>query len=137
MRERKSVEGAIAAVLALTSHGVTSTGITGAYHARRLAPLRVHHLRMWEMAEDANVVALQQLKMAVGAISNREIAQRIKDALRVDYDWVIDGIQLPTYPIPDHPPMRPNPGCIDLVGCSFPLFFCFPVFPTRLFLLRF
>ena len=56
--------------------------------------------------------------LADGALPPSEVAQRIKEAMepsRDDAGAILDFV----YPVPGHPPMRPEPGYIDFV-CSFP-----------------
>ena len=77
------------------------SGIIGAYHTQRVAPLMSHTLPLYLMALGAS---LDGTALADGALSPSEVAQRIKEAmepLKDDADIILDFM----YPVPGHPPM--------------------------------
>ena len=53
------------------------------------------------------------------ALPPSKVAQRIKEAMEPSKDTA--GVVLDyVYPVPGHPPMRPEPGFIDFVSSLFP-----------------
>ena len=88
------------------------SGIIGAYHMRRVAPLMRPVLPLHMMAPGAS---LDGTTLTEGALSPSEVAQRIKEAMEPSWDnagTVLDFV----YPVPGHPPMRSEPGYIDFVS---------------------
>ena len=61
------------------------SGIMGAYHTRRVAPLMSCTLPMYLMAPDTS---LDGMALAAGALSLFEVAQRIKEAMEPSWDDV-------------------------------------------------
>ena len=60
--------------------------------------------------------------LADEALPPTEVAQRIKEAMEPSKD--ITGVVLDfIYPVPGHPPMRPESGFIDFVSSPFPCLF--------------
>ena len=60
-------------------------------------------------------VSLDGTTLAEGALSPSEVAQQIKEAMepsRNDASAILDFV----YPVPGHPPMRPEPGYISFVS---------------------
>ena len=92
------------------------SGIIGAYHTRRVAPLMSRALPLYLMAPGAS---LEGTTLADGALPPTEVAQRIKEAMEPSKDTT--GIVLDfVYPVPGHPPMQPKPRFIDFVSSPFP-----------------
>ena len=92
------------------------SGIIGAYHTRRVAPLMKRVLPLHMMALG---VSLEGTTLAEGALSPSEVAQRIKEAMepsRDDADTVLDFV----YPMPGHPPMWLELGYIDFISSLSP-----------------
>ena len=90
------------------------SGIIGAYHTRRVAPLMSRALPLYLMVPAAS---LDGTALADGVLSPSEVAQRIKEAMEPSQDdagTILDFV----YPVPGHPPMRLEPGFINFV--SFP-----------------
>ena len=90
--------------------------IIGAYHTRRVAPLMRHTLPLHMMTPGAS---LDGTALVEGALSPSEVAQRVTEAMepsRDDACAVLDFV----YPVPGHPPMRPEPGVFLLCKLSFP-----------------
>ena len=88
------------------------SGIIRAYHVRRVAPLMSHALPLYLMAPGAS---LDGTTLVDGALSPSKVVQRIKEAMEPPWDdtgAILDFV----YPVPGHPPMRPEPGYIDFVG---------------------
>ena len=88
------------------------SGIIGAYHARRVVPLMAHVLPLYQMVPEAS---FEGTTLADDALPPSEVAQRIKEAMEPSKDnasVVLDFM----YPMPGHPPMRLEPGFIDLVS---------------------
>ena len=91
-------------------------GIIGAYHTWRVAPLMKRALPLHMMVPG---VSLEGMALAEGALSPSEVAQCIKEAMepsRDDAGAILDFV----YPVPGHPPMRPEPGFIDFVSSFSP-----------------
>ena len=64
------------------------------------------------------------------ALAPSEVAQRIKEAMEPSKDTAGSALE-PVYPVPGHPPMRPEPGVLEFVSFFFPvlpLSFEFPTF---------
>ena len=75
------------------------SGIIGAYHAWRMAPLMRHTLPLHMMVPGAS---LDKTTVAEGALSPSEVAQRIKEVMgpsRDDAGVVLDFV----YPVPSIP----------------------------------
>ena len=90
------------------------SGIIGAYHTQRVAPLMSRVLPLYLMAHRA---LLEGTTLVDEALPPTEVAQRIKEAMEPSKDNA--GIVLDfMYPVPGHPPMRPEPGFFEFV--SFP-----------------
>ena len=74
------------------------SGIIGAYHARRVAPLMRPALPLHMMAPGAS---LDGTTLAKGALYPSEVAQRIKEAMEPPWDdtgAILDFV----YPMPGH-----------------------------------
>jgi len=85
---------------------VKGSGIIGAYHTRRVAPLMSHALPLYLMAPEAS---LDGTALADEALSPSKVAQRIKEAMEPSKDDV--GIVLDfMYLVPGHPQCVWNQG---------------------------
>ena len=95
------------------------SGIIGAYHARRVAPLMACRLPLYQMVPEAS---FEGTALTDEALPPSEVAQRIKEAMEPTKDSVGAVLDF-VYPVPGHPPMRPEPGFVDFVSflspCSF------------------
>ena len=88
------------------------SGIIGAYHARRVAPLMAHALPLHGMVPG---VSFEGTMLVDEALPPSEVAQRIKEAMEPLKDTT--GATLDhVYPVPGHPPMRPEPGFLEFVS---------------------
>ena len=88
------------------------SGIIGAYHARRVAPLMAHALPLYQMVPGAS---FEGTPLADEALPPSEVAQHIKEAMEPTKDSagaVLDFV----YPVLGHPPMRPELGFVDFVS---------------------
>ena len=95
------------------------SGIIGAYHARRVAPLMARALPLYQMVPEAS---FEGTVLVDEALPYSEAAQRIKEAMEPTKDSVgaiLDFVN----PVPGHPPMRPEPGFIDFVSFLSPYSF--------------
>jgi hypothetical protein len=102
-KDKKKIQDHTAAIRILKEIGLKGLGIIRAYHARRLAPL---------MAPGASLLGTT---LPEEALPNSEIVLRIKEAMEPPQDEagaVLDFI----YPVPGHPPMRPEPGFIEFIS---------------------
>ena len=88
------------------------SGIIGAYHMRRVAPLMRRVLPLHMMAPG---VSLEGTMLAEGALSPSKVAQHIKEAMEPSWDDTGAALDF-VYPVPGHPPMRPEPEYIDFVS---------------------
>ena len=61
------------------------SGVIGAYHARRVAPLMMRALPLYAMAPEAS---FDGMVLAEGTFPNSEIMQRIKEAMEPLWDDV-------------------------------------------------
>ena len=91
------------------------SGIIGAYHTWRMAPLMRRALPLHMMAPG---VSLEGTALVEGVLSPSEVAQRIKEAMEPSRDSAGAPLEF-LYPVPGHPPMRPEPGYIVLVSFLF------------------
>ena len=82
------------------------SGIIGAYHMRRVAPLMSHALPLYLMGPGAS---LEGMALVDEVLPPSEVVQRIKEAMEYLKDTA--GVVLDfVYPVPGHPLMRPKPG---------------------------
>ena len=103
-KEKKQLNGLLTAIRTLKQRGVKGSGIIGAYHARRVAPLMVRALPLYQMVPEAS---FKGTVLVDEALPYSEVAQRIKEAMEPTKDS--DGAVLDfVYPVPGHPPMRPK-----------------------------
>ena len=94
-------------------------GIIGAYHARRVALLMARALPLHQMVPRAS---LEGTVLVDEALPPSEVAQRIKEAMDPSKDTA--GVILDfVFPMPGHPPMRPEPGFVDFVSFLSPYSF--------------
>ena len=63
--------------------GLKGSGIIGAYHARRVAPLMMHALPLYAMVPEAS---FDKMALAEVVLPNSEIAQRIKEVMEPLWD---------------------------------------------------
>ena len=88
------------------------SGIIDAYHARRVAPLMSHALPLFLMAPGASP---KGIALVDEALPPTKVAQWIKEAMEPLKDNT--GVVLYfVYPMPGHPPMRPEPGFVDFIS---------------------
>ena len=87
------------------------SGIIGAYHARRVAPLMAR-ASLYQMVPEAS---FEGTELVDKALPHSEVAQRIKEAMEPTKDSVGANLDF-VYPVPGHPPMRPEPGFVDFVS---------------------
>ena len=92
------------------------SGIIGAYHTRRVAPLMRRVLPLHTMAPGAS---LDGTALAEGALSPSKVAQRIKEVVEPLKDGAGAALDF-VYPVPGHPPMRSESGYIDFVSSLSP-----------------
>jgi len=105
-KDKKRILDHLTTIRFLKEKGLNGSGIIGAYHARRVAPLMRRMLPLHAMAPEALFVGMV---LAEGALSPSKVVQRIKEVMEPSQDNV--GVPLDfMYPVPGHPPMRPEPG---------------------------
>ena len=92
------------AVAALRDAGVTGVGVTGAYHARGVAPLQRRSISLDQMIEGFDPRGTVLLG---GPPTNEEVAARLDESFEDP---------VPVYPIEGHPPMHPNFGAPRVVS---------------------
>ena len=111
-KEKKHLNGLLAAIQTLKQRGVKGSGVIDAYHVRRVAPLMARALPLYQMVPEAS---FEGTVLVDEALPYSEVAQRIKEAMEPTKDSagaVLDFV----YPVPGHPPMRPEPGFVDFVS---------------------
>ena len=92
------------------------SGIIGAYHTRRVAPLMSHVLPLYLMVPRASLDGTAHVDEA---LPPSEVAQRIKEAMEPSWDdagAILDFVYL----VPGHAPMWPEPGYIDFISSLSP-----------------
>ena len=67
--------------------------------------------------------------LAVEALAPSEVAQRIKEAMELPKDSTGSTLEH-VYPLPRHPPMRPEPWFLEFVSFFFPVLLLSFEFPT-------
>ena len=92
------------------------SGIIGAYHARRVAPLMARALPLHQMVPGAS---FEQTVLVDEALPPSEVAQRIKEAMEPPKDTAGAALDH-VYLVPGHPPMRPEPGFFEFVSLLSP-----------------
>ena len=110
--EQKRLGDLLKVIMTLKGHSLRGTGIIGAYHVRRLAPLMVHALSMYKMTLDSTPEGM--VMVAGEALSVDKMAQYIKEAMECPLDPSVD--LAPVYPVPGHPVMWPDMGFVELVS---------------------
>ena len=96
-------------------NGLKGSGVIGAYHARRVAPLMTRALPLYEIVPEAS---FDGTALAEGTLPNSRITQRIMEAMEplwVDVGAALDFI----YPVLGHPPMRLEPGYVVFISFLF------------------
>ena len=87
------------------------SGIIGAYHTQRVAPLMSYTLPLYLMAPGAS---LDGMALAEGALSPSKVVQRIKEAMEPSWDNVGTILDF-VYLMPGQPPMQPELGYIVII----------------------
>ena len=114
-KDKKKIRDHITAIHILKENGLKGSGIIGAYHARRVAPLMTPALPLYVMAPEA---LFDGTALAEGTLPNSKIVQRIKEVmepLRDDAGAALDFV----YPVPGHPSMLLEPGYVVFVSFPF------------------
>ena len=125
VKEKKNINDLLAALQTLKDRGVKGSGIIGAYHVRRVAPLVARMLPLHQMVPGAS---LEGTVLVDEALPPSEVVQHIKEAKEPSKDTT--GVVLDfLFPVSGHPPMRPEPGFIDFVSFLSPYSFLLE-FPT-------
>ena len=114
-KDKQKIRDHIAAIHILKENGLKGSGIIGAYHTRRVAPLMTRALLLSAMAPE---VLFDGTALAKGMLPNSEITQHIKEAMEPLQDDVGATLDF-VYPVPGHPPMRPKPGYVVFVSFPF------------------
>ena len=115
-KDKKRIKDHLATLQILKDRGVKGSGIIGAFHTRRVAPLMSRALPLYLMAPGASP---EGTALVDEALPPTEVAQRIKEAMEPSKDTtgiVLDFI----YPVPGHPLMRQKLGFVDFISCPFP-----------------
>ena len=111
-KEQKRLDDLLKAITTLKGRRLRRTGVVGAYHVRRLAPLMARALPMYKMTPDS---ASKGTVMIAGEVPNvGEMAQCIKEAMECPVDPLVD--LAPVYPVLRHLTMRPDVGFVELVS---------------------
>ena len=76
-KDKKHISDLLSALQALKGRGVKGTGIIGAYHARRVAPLMARVLPLHRMMPG---ISFEGTVLVDEALPYSEVAQRIKEA---------------------------------------------------------
>ena len=115
-KAKKKIKDHLAALQILKERGVKGSGIISAYHTWRVSLLMSRALPLYLMVPRA---LLEGTALVDEALLPTEMAQCIKEAMEPSKDNA--GVVLDfMYPVPGHPPMRPEPGYIDFVSSLSP-----------------
>ena len=115
-KDKKKIQDHLTTIQILKERGMKGSGIIGAYHTWRVAPMMSHALPLYLMAPGAS---LDGTALADGALSPSKVAQRMKEAMepsKDDASVVLDFMYL----VLGHPPMRLELGLIDFVSSLSP-----------------
>ena len=102
VKEKKNINDLLAALQTLKDWGVKGSGIIGAYHARRVAPLMARVLPLHQMVPGAS---FKGKELADEALHPSEVAQRIKEAMEPSKDTagvILDFVFLRLFLFSDH-----------------------------------
>ena len=77
-KDKKKIRDHIAAIHIMKENGLKGSGVIGAYHVRRVAPLMTHALPLYAIAPEAS---FDGTALTEETLPNSEIAQRIKEAM--------------------------------------------------------
>ena len=103
-KEKKHLNGFLIALRTLKDRGVKGSGIIGAYHARRVAPLMARVLPLYQVVPEAS---FEGTVFVDEVLPYSEVAQRIKEAMEPTKDSVGAVLDF-VYPMRGHPPMWPK-----------------------------
>ena len=119
VKEKNNINDLLAALQTLKDRGVKGSGIIGAYHTRRVAPLLARVLPLHQMVPGAS---FEGTVLVDEALPPSNVAQRIKEAMEPSKDTA--GVILDfVFPVSGHPPMRPELGFIDFISFLSPYSF--------------
>jgi hypothetical protein len=126
-KEQDRLEDHLKAIAILKECVLHEVGVIGVYHVRRLVPLMVCPLPMYQMMPQSPLDGMVML--ARDALSVGEVEQRLKEATEVSASS--SGEIVPIYPVPGHSPMRSDMRFVEFV--SPPSFFgcCSDFVPCR------
>jgi len=125
-KDKKHISDLLSALHALKGRGVKGSGIIGAYHARRVAPLMARVLPLHRMTPG---MSFEGTVLVDEALPYSEVAQRVKEATEPTKDSAGRVLDI-VYPVPGHPPMRPEPGFFEFVSPLLPHSFLSPESPS-------
>ena len=114
-KDKKKIQDHIIAKHILKENDLKGSGVIGAYHARRVAPLMMRMLLLYAMAPKAS---FDETELAEEMLPNSEMVQRIKEVMEPLWDDTDDALDF-IYPMPEHPPMWPEPGYVVFVSFPF------------------
>ena len=97
--------------------GVKGSGIIGAYHARRVAPLMARALPLYRMVPGES---FEGTVLVDEALAPSKVAQHIKEAMELPKDTTGSTLEH-VYLVLGHPPMRPELGFLEFVSFFFPV----------------
>ena len=120
-KDKKHLSDFLSTLQALKDRGVKGTGIIGAYHTRRVAPLMARVLPLYQMMPR---MSFEGMVLVDEALPFSEVAQRIKEATEPMKDSKGSVLNI-VYPVPGHPPMRSEPGFFEFVSLLLPCSFFF------------
>ena len=116
LKDKKHLADLLAGLQALKERGVKGAGIIGAYHARRVASLMARALPLYRMMPG---MSFEGTVLVDEALPYSEVAQRVKEATEPMKDSAGDVLDI-VYPVPGHPPMRPEPRFFEFVSLISP-----------------
>ena len=120
-KDKKHLSDLLSALQALKEWGIKGTGIIGAYHARRVAPLMMRTLPLHRMMPE---ISFEGKVLVDEALPFSEVAQHIKEATEQMKDSK-GGVLDIVYPVLGHPPMRLEPGFFEFISLLLPCSFFF------------
>ena len=82
-KEKKKIRDHIAAIHILKENGLRGSGVIGAYHARRVAPLMMRALLLYAMVPGASI---DGTALAKGVLPHSMVTQCIKEAMEPSRD---------------------------------------------------
>lgn len=112
--EKKKIGGLLDAIKTLKNHDLIGAGVVAAFHRRRVLPLMRRERSLSEMVPGARI---EGTALSAEVLPDPEVMRRIREGL---------GSVPPVHILDECPPMRPDPGFVELVSIPYFSVFIYP-----------